>query len=103
MQEADVYLFDDVLAAVDPAVATWLLDHAICGRLLQGRTQVLCTHSTAALDRADFKCRLQHGMLAAFEATPHDDKTSGGSAQPRSDLQGWTGNPLSSPQHHTAG
>ncbi|KAK9831669.1 hypothetical protein WJX74_005261 [Apatococcus lobatus] len=58
-QEADVYLLDDVLAALDPKVAQWVLEHAIAGSMRQGRTLVLCTHATAALPFADLVWRLE--------------------------------------------
>ncbi len=53
MQERDVYLFDDVLAAVDAPVAAWLLRHALTGPLLAGRTRVLVSHAAAAAAAAD--------------------------------------------------
>lgn len=45
LQDCDVYLLDDVLAAVDASVAVTLWDQAICGPLLEGKTRLIVTHS----------------------------------------------------------
>ncbi len=45
VQDADIYLLDDVLSAVDATVGRWLLQHAICGPLLADKTRILCSHS----------------------------------------------------------
>ena len=76
-QEADVYLLDDVLAAVDPRVAQWLLEHAICGSMMQGRTRVLCTHAAAALHYADLVWHLEHGSLASCSPAARPQTASG--------------------------
>lgn len=52
-QERDVYLFDDVLAAVDAHIADHLLRHALTGPLLAGKTRILVSHSPAAAAVAD--------------------------------------------------
>lgn len=43
MQDKDLYLLDDPLAAVDAHVATHLFTHCIMG-LLRHKTRILCTH-----------------------------------------------------------
>ena len=48
-----MYLFDDVLAAVDAHVGDHLLRHVLAGPLLAGRTRVLVSHSPAAAAAAD--------------------------------------------------
>lgn len=48
-----MYLFDDVLAAVDAHVADHLLRHALTGALLAGKTRILVSHSPAAAAAAD--------------------------------------------------
>ena len=48
-----MYLFDDVLAAVDAHVAGHLLRHALTGALLAGKTRILVSHSPAAAAAAD--------------------------------------------------
>ena len=40
MQECDIYLLDDVLAAVDASVAALLWERAICG-LLKSKTRLV--------------------------------------------------------------
>ena len=77
MQEADVYLLDDVLAAVDPKVAQWLLQHAISGSMMQGRTLILCTHAAAALPFADLVWRLESGSLISCSPATKTESASG--------------------------
>ena len=68
-----MYLLDDVLAAVDPPVAAWLVQHAICGPLLRHKTRVLCSHSAACAAAADQVVRMRAGcasLLPGAEAPP---------------------------------
>jgi ABC-type multidrug transport system fused ATPase/permease subunit len=51
-QDADVYLFDDPLSAVDPEVGAHIFRNCICG-LLRGKTRVLVTHGLNFLADAD--------------------------------------------------
>lgn len=68
-----MYLMDDVLAAVDPRVAQWLLEHAICGSMMHGRTRVLCTHAAAALAYADLVWHLENGrLISCSPAAKHE-------------------------------
>ena len=48
-----MYLFDDVLAAVDAHVAEHLLRHVLMGPLLAGKTRILVSHSPTAAAAAD--------------------------------------------------
>lgn len=41
--DADIYVMDDPLSAVDPAVGRALFSNLICGKLA-GRTRLLVTH-----------------------------------------------------------
>ena len=41
--QADIYLMDDPMSAVDPAVGRELFSNVVCGRLA-GKTRVLVTH-----------------------------------------------------------
>ena len=50
--EADVYLLDDPLSAVDTHVARHLFDQAI-GRLLDGKIRILATHQLQFLREVD--------------------------------------------------
>ena len=43
--DADIYLLDDPLSSVDARVAAWLLEHAISGPLMSGKTVVLSTYN----------------------------------------------------------
>jgi ABC-type transport system involved in cytochrome bd biosynthesis fused ATPase/permease subunit len=51
-KEADVYLLDDPLSAVDTHVGRQLFDDCICG-FLQGKTRVLVTHQLQYLQKAN--------------------------------------------------
>lgn len=42
-RDADVYLLDDPLSAVDAHVSEWLMSKCICG-ILAGKTRILVTH-----------------------------------------------------------
>ena len=71
-----MYLLDDVLSAVDPPVASWLLEHAICGPLLSGKTTVLCSHSDECSQAADMVLKLSHGALHQIENQATIDRGS---------------------------
>eukprot|EP00884_Botryococcus_braunii_P005633 jgi/Botrbrau1/15070/Bobra.0286s0003.1 len=62
-QDADVYLLDDVLAAVDSHVAASLVNNVICGPILGGKTRVVVTHSPACKARADNLIRMYAGKI----------------------------------------
>ncbi|KAM3178202.1 hypothetical protein ACTXT7_003008 [Hymenolepis weldensis] len=65
--EADVYLFDDPLAAVDAHVATHLLTHVFGrGGLLSGKTRIIATHHPNAIAAADRVAVLESGRLVEF-------------------------------------
>lgn len=65
-QDADVYLLDDVLAAVDSHVAASLVNNVICGPVLGGKTRVVVTHSPACKARADMLIRMYGGKIDYF-------------------------------------
>lgn len=71
VQEADVYLLDDVLAAVDASVAEWLLQHALCGPLLRHRTRILCSHSPACAQAADLLVHMCGGRIVGDISQPN--------------------------------
>ncbi|KAL6768590.1 hypothetical protein ACKKBF_B11340 [Auxenochlorella protothecoides x Auxenochlorella symbiontica] len=60
--DADVYLLDDPLSAVDAHVGRHLLSSCICG-LLAGKTRVLVTHQLQYLPAADVVIVLQDGRI----------------------------------------
>ncbi|BDA43676.1 probable multidrug resistance-associated protein 7 [Coccomyxa sp. Obi] len=71
-QDSDVYLLDDVLAAVDAPVAAELWESAICGDLLRGKTRLIVTHSRRYAAAADTLLRLEGGRIA-YLGTPEED------------------------------
>lgn len=48
----DIFLFDDVLSAVDARVGKTIMDDCLCG-ILEGKTRLLATHQLSLLERAD--------------------------------------------------
>ncbi|WFD33892.1 CCR4-NOT core subunit cdc39 [Malassezia cuniculi] len=59
-------LIDDALSAVDAHTAQHLVEHALCGKLAQGRTIVLVTHSVSlVLPVAVYAVSLEHGEIMA--------------------------------------
>ncbi|VUZ42505.1 unnamed protein product, partial [Hymenolepis diminuta] len=65
--EADVYLFDDPLAAVDAHVATHLLTQVFGrGGLLSDKTRIIATHHPNAIAAADRVAVLESGRLVEF-------------------------------------
>ncbi|CAF4019034.1 unnamed protein product, partial [Rotaria sp. Silwood1] len=62
--DADLYLLDDPLAAVDPKVAKNIFDECIGPRsLLRGKTRILVTHQTHFLVEADQLILLTNGHI----------------------------------------
>lgn len=64
---ASVILLDDVLAALDVHTAKWIVDKALCGDLVKGRTVLLVSHNIAlATPIASFVVLLgRHGTVSA--------------------------------------
>jgi ATP-binding cassette subfamily C (CFTR/MRP) protein 4 len=62
--DADVYLLDDPLSAVDPGVGKHLFHSVICG-LLKGKTRVLVTHQTQYLQDVDRVIIMRGGRITA--------------------------------------
>ncbi|KAK9823545.1 hypothetical protein WJX72_003616 [[Myrmecia] bisecta] len=61
-QDADVYLLDDPLSAVDAHVGRHLMEQCVCG-LLAGKTRVLVTHQVQFLPAADLVAVVQQGEI----------------------------------------
>lgn len=76
-QNSDVYLFDDILSAVDSQVASWILEKAIMGPQLMQKTKLLSTHNLQAISAADMILVMANGhikwfgTLESFSATPY--------------------------------
>ncbi|EDV26685.1 uncharacterized protein TRIADDRAFT_22415, partial [Trichoplax adhaerens] len=60
--DADIYIMDDPLSAVDIEVARHLYDKCICG-LLKDRTRILVTHQIQLLSKADQIIILENGSI----------------------------------------
>jgi ABC-type multidrug transport system ATPase subunit len=63
-RDADVYLLDDPLSAVDAHVGQWLFKECLLGQL-RGKTRVLVTHQVHLLDQCDLVVVLQDGAVRA--------------------------------------
>ena len=61
--EADIYLLDDPLSAVDAKVGKHLLEECICG-MLSSRLRILTTHQVQYLSVADHVVILRDGEIA---------------------------------------
>ncbi|XP_014206367.1 multidrug resistance-associated protein 4-like [Copidosoma floridanum] len=61
-READLYLLDDPLSAVDPRVARHLFERCVLG-YLKGKTRVLVTHQLQFLRQADSIVFLERGSV----------------------------------------
>ena len=101
--DADIYLLDDCLSAVDPEVAQHLFNQLVLGELVaKSKTTVLVTHNTRALESADFALflgekgvefagtppfpsHLMHGAAARVREAPaqaEDAAAAAGAASP---------------------
>ena len=61
-QDADVYLFDDPLSAVDPEVGNHIFQECICG-ILKDKTRVLVTHGLHFLPQSDYVLCIDDGKV----------------------------------------
>ncbi|CAF3150151.1 unnamed protein product [Rotaria sp. Silwood2] len=88
--DADLYLLDDPLAAVDPKVAKKIFDQCIGPRsLLCQKTRILVTHQIHFLDEADQTILLKHGYIDQFyyEQSIVDDQSNSTTEEDSSDEQ----------------
>lgn len=60
--DKDIYLLDDVLATLDPKVASYIFKHVILG-LLNTKTRLLCTHQTRYLMYANLVIEMSKGRI----------------------------------------
>ncbi|KAG1942233.1 multidrug resistance-associated protein 4 [Pimephales promelas] len=63
-QDADIYLLDDPLSAVDSEVGRHLFEHCICG-ILKEKPRILVTHQLQFLKAADQILVLKEGHMVA--------------------------------------
>ncbi|KAG6555980.1 hypothetical protein Mapa_001920 [Marchantia paleacea] len=73
-QDCDTYLLDDPISAVDAHVAAWILEHAIAGPLMSGKTRILCTHHTQAVPLADVVVVMEEGRVR-YCGSPKSDSS----------------------------
>ena len=67
-RDADVYLFDDVLAAVDPIVARHIFTHVMGPHgLLRNRTRVVVTHQAFILPVAERVVVMRNGRVCGVD------------------------------------
>ncbi|CAL7944629.1 unnamed protein product [Xylocopa violacea] len=62
--DADIYLLDDPLSAVDPHVGSRIVDECICG-FLKEKTRILITHQIQYLKAADQILLMKNGRIQA--------------------------------------
>jgi ABC-type transport system involved in cytochrome bd biosynthesis fused ATPase/permease subunit len=62
--DSDIFLFDDVLSAVDVHVGESILKEAI-GTLLKGKTVIMATHATKFAHYADRIILMDRGSIVA--------------------------------------
>ncbi|OAD54195.1 hypothetical protein WN48_08258 [Eufriesea mexicana] len=62
--DADIYLLDDPLSAVDTHVGSRIVDECICG-FLKGKTRILVTHQVQYLKAADQIIVMNNGSVQA--------------------------------------
>ena len=62
--DADIYLLDDILSAVDVNVGKFIMEETIL-KYLRGKTVVMPTHAIKYLDRADNLILMEKGRIAA--------------------------------------
>ena len=67
LQDCDVYLLDNILAAVDAHVAAWLTTHAVTGPLLDSKTRVVCSNASLIALVANQNVRLYNGRVLSSE------------------------------------
>ena len=64
--EADIYVLDDPLSAVDAKVARNIFQNVFVG-LLRGKTILLSTHQVHFLHHCDYIIALERGRISAFD------------------------------------
>ena len=66
---AEVILMDDPLSAIDAPTAKHILDYAICGPLMKGRTRILVTHAVQlCLPKANLMIEMKHGKPSIVDS-----------------------------------
>ncbi|GJN29448.1 hypothetical protein PR202_gb17674 [Eleusine coracana subsp. coracana] len=60
--DSEVYLFDDILSAVDSQVASWILEKAIMASPMKSKTRIISTHNLQAISAADVVVVMANGL-----------------------------------------
>uniref|UniRef100_A0A0A9DMU8 ABC transporter C family member 13 n=1 Tax=Arundo donax TaxID=35708 RepID=A0A0A9DMU8_ARUDO len=87
---SDVYLFDDILSAVDTQVASWILEKAIMGPPMKCKTRIISTHNLQVISAADMIVVMANGLvkwfgtLESFLETPYSRISKPDSSRPTS-------------------
>ena len=98
-QDADIYLFDDPLSALDAHVGRHVFNEAICG-LVGGKSRILVTHQMSYLPSAT-RIYLAHKMKVTEETVPSSiSEATEGESELITMLRAWnetsnSGNPQS--------
>ena len=95
--DADLYLLDDPLAAVDPKVAKKIFDQCIGpNSFLRGKTRILVTHQTHFLSEADQVIALINGRIDELNVNEQTEldltKVTKETEPPAKDETNWTPN-----------
>ncbi|XP_031482452.1 ABC transporter C family member 13 isoform X2 [Nymphaea colorata] len=72
----DIYLLDDVLSAVDAQVASWIIQNAILGPLMNQKTRILCTHNPQIISSADMVIVMDGGRVKWSGSSPEFNLSS---------------------------
>lgn len=86
---AGVVILDDVLSAVDAHVGRIMVDQALTGELVEGRTRILATHhADLCQSKASYLVRLHEGKVESAETiTPTDVAITSSSGSKGSSVQ----------------
>lgn len=98
--QADIYLLDDPLSAVDAHVGRHLIEECICG-LMAGRTRILVTHQLHVLPHADRIFYMQEGKIVE-EGTYQELIANGGNFSRLADKFGAKEEKTEAPVEHEA-
>ncbi|CAA0827331.1 multidrug resistance-associated protein 11 [Striga hermonthica] len=71
----DIYLLDDILSAVDSHVGRSILQNALLGPVMNGKTRILCTHNIQAIQSADLVVVMDKGRVK-WVGSPSDPSIS---------------------------
>ena len=86
---AETLVIDDVLSAVDAHVARHLVDNALTGELVRGRTRLLVTHSVhLCLPKAKLVVMLRNGTVERAEKVGSLRKDDSLSQEPNAESNG---------------